>query len=301
MLSCDLCIKNKPHRIPAALLKDMFIPDRQNELVSMDFLGSFTNGMHVLTFLDHFSKFVELFPVKNITAQAVVDCLTKYITTFGRPASVMSGLGSQFTANIFNHFTKSMKISVVHSSSAHPQTQGSSERINTAIKTSVATLVKEGYNFKQALMIHKSIYNTTIHSSTGYTPAFLHYGRSIINIFDMFEPSELEAISFPYEYYTHMASLEKMYNQAYNNMRNAQQERNKQQHQKAFLRNFKVNDIVYVKTNDTFKSRYIGPYIVVKVISDVVVSIKHYENEVAQPFTINIDRLFLVQKRKEHF
>ena len=55
-----------------------------------------------------------------------------------------------------------------------------------------------------------------------------------------------------------------------------------------------------MKTNDTFKSRYIGPYIVVKVISDVVVSIKHYENEVAQPFTINIDRLFLVQKRKEH-
>lgn len=300
VLSCDLCIKSKPHKIPAAPLQEMFIPKVPGELVSMDFLGPFTNGMHVLTVLDHFSKFVELFPITSPSAQSVVDSLMKYITTFGRPASVMSDLGPQFTAQIFNHFMETLKISIVHSSSAHPQTQGSSERINTSIKSSIATLTKEGFNFKQAVMIHKSIYNTTVHSSTGYSPAFLHFGRSISHIYDLYELPDLSAMDFPFEYYQHMSSMKGIYEKVYDNMKQAQNERNLRQHDKAKLRKFVINDLVYVKSRDTFKSRFTGPFSVVNILSDVLVTIKEFENELAKPFNINIDRLLLVQQRKEH-
>ena len=149
-------------------------------------------------------------------------------------------------------------------------------------------------------MIHKNIYNATIHSSTGYTPAFLHFGRSITNIFDLFTPSDLDAIAYPYKYYTYMSSQKEIYNKVYANMKEAQHLRNTRQHKKTSLRKFEVNDLVYLKSNDTFKSRFLDPYIVVKVISDVLVSIKQYEDEIAEPFNINIDRLLLVQQRKHH-
>lgn len=74
----------------------MFIPSVLNKLVSVDFLGPFSNDFHVLTFLNHFSK-TKLFPIKP-ASQAMINALTTYITNFGRPAALMSVLGSQFTS-----------------------------------------------------------------------------------------------------------------------------------------------------------------------------------------------------------
>lgn len=301
VLSCTLCIKNKPHKIPHAPLQEMFIPSMPNDLISLDFLGPFSNGFHVLTVIDHFTKHIELYPTKSPSSQTVVDALTQYITTYGRPSALMCDLGSQFTAQISNHFLKSLKISLVHSSSGHPQTNGSSERINTSIKSSIATLDKEGYNFKQALMIHKSIYNTTVHSSTGYSPAFLHFGRSIANIFDLFEnPDDSETLSFPYEYYNYLSSIKNIYQEVFQNMKDAQAARNKRQHKTAHLRKFQPGDLIFIKTKDTFKPRYIGPFSVVKVLSDVLISIREAENDIAQQFNINIDRVLLAPKRRQY-
>lgn len=300
VLSCTLCIKNKPHKIPHAPLQEMFIPSMPNELISLDFLGPFTNGFHVLTVIDHFTKHIEVYPIKSPSSQSVVDALTSYVTTYGRPAALMSDLGSQFTAHITNHFLKSLKVSLVHSSSGHPQTQGSSERINTSLKSSIATLANEGYNFKQALMIHKNLYNTTIHSSTGYSPAFLHFGRSISNIFDLFVEPNLEALSYPYDYYNYLSSMKEVYQEVMKNMKDAQQTRNQRQHKSAHLRKFQPGDRIFIKTKDTFKPRYIGPFSVMQVLSDVLISIREAENEIAQPFTINIDRVLLVPQRKQH-
>lgn len=86
----------------------------------------------------------------------------------------MHDLDSQFTFKVFNNFIQRLKICIIHSLSGHPETQESSETINKSIKSSIATLVQEGYNFKQALVIHKNLYNTTIHFSMEYSPAFFH-------------------------------------------------------------------------------------------------------------------------------
>lgn len=43
------------------LLEEMFIQSMCSELISINFLGSFSKGYHALTFCDHFSKHMELF------------------------------------------------------------------------------------------------------------------------------------------------------------------------------------------------------------------------------------------------
>ena len=57
-------------------------------------------------------------------------------------------------------------------------------------------LDKEGYNFTQDLIIHKNTCNTTNHFSTGYSPAFLHFGQAMIGIFDIFKAPQSHAILF---------------------------------------------------------------------------------------------------------
>ena len=84
-------------------------------------------------------------------------------------------------------------------------------------------------------------------------------------------------------------------------MKQHQAYRNQRQHKKAALRKFEVGDVIFLKTRDTFKSRFIGPFSAQKVISDVLILVKDMENEVAEPFSINIDKVIPAHKRKQHF
>ena len=104
VLSRTLCIQHKPYKTPPAPLKEMFITNKPNYIFSIDFLGPFSNGFHVLTFLDYFSKHMDLYPVKSNNMQAVVNAFTVYVTSFGRSAVLLSDIDTQFTSNIINNF-----------------------------------------------------------------------------------------------------------------------------------------------------------------------------------------------------
>lgn len=52
---------------------------------------------------------------------------------------------------------------------------------------------------------------------------------------------------------------------------------------------FQVGDNVFIRTKDSFKPRNIGPYIIGKVLSDVLFAVRNLENEVTQTFVINSD------------
>lgn len=132
-----------------------------SEPVSMNFLSSFSSSFHLFTFLNHFSKHVELFSVKSPRYKTVVNAFTSYIINFVHPEDFMTDLGSQFSSQVYNNVIQSLEISVIPSSSGHPQTRGSYQRINTSTKSTIITLDREIHNFKQALIIHKNLYNAT--------------------------------------------------------------------------------------------------------------------------------------------
>ena len=72
--------------------------------------------------------------------------------------------------------------------------------------------------------------------------------------------------------------------QVYSNMKQHQANKNQQQQKKVALRKIEVGDITILKTRYAFKSRFIGPFSIQKVISDVLISVKGMENEVADLF-----------------
>lgn len=67
---CDVCNSVKELPIRKAPVQNHVLG-----LVSMDILGPFQNGVCVLNIVDHFSRFLQLYTLKSMTANSVVDAL----------------------------------------------------------------------------------------------------------------------------------------------------------------------------------------------------------------------------------
>lgn len=301
VLSCDFCIRHKSYAPKPAPLKSIWIPSAPSEFVSIDLVGPFKNSSHIFTIIDHFSRHLILYPVHTISAKSVTRHLLHYIATFGRPAFLLSDLGTQFTSETFELVNKLLGITLVHSSSNHPATNGVSERINTQIKSSINTLLDNNVSFENAILIHQSLYNGSVHSSTKFTPNVIHFGRNIPLLFDTFnmqtEPQQLDQSHYIDQI---MSQLKSAYQMNYDNLIHQQNLQNSRQHQNAKLRVLQVNDIVYLKDNKKFKSKFTGPFSVVEKVGTHNYKIQTLDNHHSTPFLVHVDRLRKAPPRFGH-
>lgn len=182
--SCTKCLQVKQHRTPSAPFQPTYNPKVPGHTIAIDLVGPFSTGHSILTITDHFTRHLELFALRSTATEKIVHCLLNYFTTFGRPSVILSDLGTQFTSQVYNKFNEMLGIKILHSSSAHPQSNAIAERVNASIKNSINILLMEGYNFEQAMLVHKSLYNGSKHSSTCFSPNLLHFGRELSLIFD---------------------------------------------------------------------------------------------------------------------
>lgn len=299
--SCTKCLTIKPQRVPVAPFQKTLIPSRPGQLLSLDFVGPFSNGQHILTVIDHFSKHFKLYPLKKITAMNAVHAIFDYIVTFGRPEMILSDNGSQFKANIFQEFNKMLGINLKHTTTSHPEANSVSERINFSIKATVKSLMSEGYNFENAVKIHESIYNSSFHTTIKCTPNKVHFGRNLPNITDSFNPDIYQQrLDVHEDYYTLMENLKKLYDKVHGNLITSQQIQNDKQHQKAKLRKFQVGDLVLVDDSNRFKRASKGPFKVIEQCSEVIYKIQIENDPQARIQKIHINRLMPIIKRREH-
>lgn len=301
VLSCDQCIRHKPFSPVQAPLVSLRIPQTPGDFISMDILGPIKDGGYTLTILDHFSKHMALYPLKNITAESVTTHVINYISNYGRPSVILSDLGTQFTSEVFNLVNNALGIKLVHSTSKHPESNGQSERINGAIKSSINILREDGVSFANALLLHQHLYNGTVHSSTGFTPNLLHFGRNHALFFDTFNPN-VQTVFLDKSHFAAdlLSQLKTTYETAYSNLERAQVEQNSRHAQNAKLRKFNIGDIVYLKSKDKFKPRFAGPFTVVEKNNDVNYTIRLLDNPYAESFKIHINRLRLAPSRSPH-
>ena len=299
--SCQKCIMNKPQRIPQAPFQNTLIPTRPGQFLSLDFVGPFSNDQYILSVIDHFSKHIKLYPLRSITAMNAVHAIFDYITTFGRPELILSDNGTQFKSHIFQEFNRMLGIKLTHTTTYHPQANAVSERINTSIKATVKSLMDDGYTFTNAIKIHECMYNNTFHSTIKTSPNKVHFGRSLSNITDTFQPQEFQQrLDVHHDYFMLSNNLQALYQQVHENLINFQKLQNNAQHQKSRLRNFKEGDIVYVVHPGKFRKSMEGPFTVVNKCNDVIFEIQFLDDNTAPTQKIHINRLKLAPSRKFH-
>ena len=299
--SCTRCATTKSHKIPQAPFLCNPVPEHPGDYISLDLVGPFINGFYILTCIDHFSRYLHLFPLKTISSQNIIDALFKYITVHGRPSMIQTDLGTQFTAQIFDEFNEKFGIRLIHTTPSHPQGNAISERINQSIKSTILALQQDGYNFHNSIQIHQMMYNSSIHSSTKASPNSIHFGREISSLYDTMQPNKpFLALDTNRNFFQLMEDLERIYQRVYDNLLLAQNLQNSRQQCKAKVRNIKIGDTVYMKSSHTFKPRFTGPFTVMELSGPVHVIIQRSNSPSHRQFKIHINRLWISPPRKQH-
>lgn len=300
VLSCKECCKFKGRNVPPTQMQQTYTPSGPGQVVAIDFIGPFSNGLHILVMIDHFSRFLFAKTIKNPNSVNTLEILLQYICLFGKPHALLSDLGVQYTSRIFKDFADTVGIKLHFISNSHPAANGICERINKGIKDALSTMIDSRINFEKALLIHVHQYNTVVHPATQFSPSFVHFGRSIANIYDLFEMHSDLSADLPFQYHNFMEQLIKLYEKVQGNIKAMQSQRVTRQNLKAKERSFQVGDTVYMKAKDRFKKRFAGPYMVVEVHSPVLVSLRDLENSAGKVIKLNIDKLIVCPPRRQH-
>ena len=134
---------------------------------------------YILVLVDHFSKHINLYAMKDQTAATVAKHIFEdFVREHGVPDTLHTDQGRQFESTLVNQSCAELGIKKTRSSPYHPQGAGIVERTNRVVKDQLAkTVTERGGCWDQYLKQVELAYNTAQHSSTGYTPFFLLHGR----------------------------------------------------------------------------------------------------------------------------
>jgi hypothetical protein len=136
-------------------------------------------GYHgILVITEYLSKFPYAVPIKSKTATEVARHLLDYICLFGPPKTLLSDQGKEFLNEVVDQIARASGIERRVTSPYHPQTNGLTERFNQTLVRALAKHTEtEPAHWHEWLPYVLLAYRTRVHSSTGFSPFELLYGR----------------------------------------------------------------------------------------------------------------------------
>lgn len=134
---------------------------------------------YVLVVMDHFSKYVNLYPMPDQKAITVSTCLfEQYIRQHGIPEQIHTDQGRQFEGELVTSLCKALGIKKTRTTPYHPQSDGLIERFNRTLKDQLAKfLIESQGHWDDYIGQVEFAYNSSCHSTTGFSPYFILHGR----------------------------------------------------------------------------------------------------------------------------
>jgi hypothetical protein len=175
---CSRCIKKnaKPQKAEMQGVEAMY----PQELLSIDYLTIEVRGykQNILVVLDVFTKFGTAILTKDQTAKTTAKALwNQFFMVYGFPARILSDQGRDFESKLIKEVCQLAGIDKIRTTPYRPSSNPV-ERLNRSVISLLRSLEEEQkLNWQQHLPAAMHAYNCCIHSSTGYSPYFLFFGR----------------------------------------------------------------------------------------------------------------------------
>ena len=258
------CLKD---RRPVAHTKDPLQPITSSapfEIVSIDFLHleqSSGGYEYVLVIMDHFTRYAQAYPTKTKSATAAASKLfNDFILRYGFPARVHHDQGREFENKLFHSLEKYCGMVRSRTSPYHPESNGQVERFNRTLLSMLCTLSEnKKSHWKDYLMKVTHAYNCTRHSTTGFAPFFLLFGRSprlpIDIIFNVEPTTQVSNASYPEYAKQWKANMQDAYELANTNAKQASSKAKEYYDRKANSSVLQTGDRVLVRN----LGRFSGP------------------------------------------
>merc|ERR1711893_445229 len=155
------------------------------ERVAMDVLGPLPTTpegyKYVLVVMDYFTKWVEIFPMKDQTAETVAAVLVDEVfSRMGCLIELHSDQGSNFKSRVMTEVYRLMGIKKTQTTPYHLRGDGMVERMNRTLKDMLAHCVSERQtDWNQHLPLLAMAYRSAPHSTTAESPNLLMLGREV--------------------------------------------------------------------------------------------------------------------------
>lgn len=153
--TCLPCQRNKIHRHNRIAPEHFPVPDARFDHVHLDIIGPLPNiqGYHYcVTMIDRFTRWPEAVPVKNITADSVIQAFFNgWISRFGSPKTITTDQGTQFESYLFKALTSLIGSQRTRTSAYHPASNGILERWHRSLKAAIRC--HESKNWLDALPV----------------------------------------------------------------------------------------------------------------------------------------------------
>ena len=182
--SCETCARvgsgkapgrKNYHPMPAAAPMAQVQLDLVGPLPEVEFDGK--SRKFILVIGERLSRYFVATAIENKKAETVADALmTKYISYFGTPAILYTDNGKEFENQLLIALSKLLGFRKMATSAYCPQSNGLVERFNKTMVEMLRTLASEHTNWAANLSTIMMAYNTTVHKTTGVTPAELLFG-----------------------------------------------------------------------------------------------------------------------------
>lgn len=154
------------------------------EIVAFDYLGPLPETLHgkkfIIVAIDHFTRFVDAKAVKDQIAERFIRYFASFCGKFGIPKRIVSDNAKQFDNKCLDAIREQFGTEHQVTPAGHSQGNAICERVIQSISDKLAVIIANATNrldWELALPMVLFSINSKVHSSTGYAPFELLYGR----------------------------------------------------------------------------------------------------------------------------
>ena len=181
--SCTTCMRAKPQRHkPYGLLKQLPIPERPWNSISMDFIETLPTSSgcdSILVIVDRLSKQSIFVPTTiHCTSEDLAQIFIMHVfSKHGVPEHVTSDRGSEFVSRFFRSLGKALDMKLHFTSGYHPEGDGQTERTNQTLEQYLRIFCNyQQDNWHTLLPLAEFAYNNAPSATTGVSPFFANKG-----------------------------------------------------------------------------------------------------------------------------
>lgn len=132
--------------------------------------------------MDCFTRFVELCPARDASAEAAAQALLGVFGRYGAPRFLRSDNGTQLTAQVITEFLQRVGTGRQLTIEYRPQSNRIVEKVNAEVLRHLRGIVmsrRVGANWSRHVPLVQRIVNATPHSAIGTTPARVLFGDAV--------------------------------------------------------------------------------------------------------------------------